>query len=56
MIGGIVMVFAVIWMYQGAMKAKVENVLTRKFPKMKDFPRDQNISLFLRGSMLGEED
>ena len=27
MIGGIVMVFAVIWMYQGAMKAKVENVL-----------------------------
>jgi hypothetical protein len=26
MIGGIVMVFAVIWMYQGAMKAKVGNV------------------------------
>lgn len=27
MISGVVMVFAVIWMYQGAMKAKVENVL-----------------------------
>jgi hypothetical protein len=27
MIGGIAMVFAVIWMYQGAMKAKTPNVL-----------------------------
>lgn len=41
---------------KGEKKAKVENVLTTKFPQMKDFPHEQNISLFLRGSMLGEED
>jgi hypothetical protein len=31
---------------KGEKKAKVENVLTKKFPHMKDFPHEQNISLF----------
>ena len=41
---------------KGKSKPKVENVLTKKFPDMKDFPTKHHISIFEPGSLIGEDD
>lgn len=34
----------------------VQNIFTKKFPHMKDFPVAHSISIFERGSMVGDND
>lgn len=43
-------------MGRGNDKPKVENILTKKFTDLKDFPASQKISIFQPGSLLGEDD
>ena len=38
---------------KGEEKQKVDNILTKKFPDMKDFPQTQKISIFQKNSLIG---
>ena len=36
--------------------ATIPNTLNEKFPHIKDFPKNQEISIFQRGTMIGDDD
>ena len=47
---------AVLQLKKGEERQKVDNIFTKKFPDMKDFPYAQKISIFEKQSFIGEDD